>query len=112
MTRRIERVNELIKQEAGKIIQKEIHCEGYLVTIISVNTSSDLKNALIKVSFLPNNKEKEGMLNLQNSAGFIQKILNRKLSMKFVPRISFVIDKGSKSAEEVDIILEKIKTKN
>lgn len=111
MSFRLKRVNELIKQEVGKIIQKEIHIGDYLVTIIDVESSADLNHAVIKISILPENKEKQALEFLKKNAGYIQKILNKKLTMKFVPRISFAIDKGVKSADRVDIILEKIKIK-
>lgn len=109
MTRRIERINELIKQEVGKIIQKEIHCGRYLITMTGVETSSDLNHASISISVIPEKKENEAIDNLKSNAGYIQKLLNKKMRIKFVPKISFVIDKGAKSANTVDVILEGIR---
>ncbi len=110
MSRRTSRINELIKQEVGQILQREVHLGDYLVTITEVDTASDLKNAEIKIAIMPYEKEKEVLEIIKNNIGHIQRILNKKLTMRFVPRLKFTIDKGAKSAAAVDVILSGIDT--
>ncbi|MEK7627669.1 MAG: ribosome-binding factor A [Patescibacteria group bacterium] len=106
--RRIKRLNEFIKQELGKILQKETHQGRYLLTITEVDVLPNFKYAKVKISIIPYDKEKEALDSLSKNIGRIQALLNKKLHMKFVPWISFAIDKGAKSAEAVNIILGKI----
>jgi len=106
--RRIKRLNEFIKQELGRILQKETHQGRYLLTITEVDVASNFKSAKIKISIIPYDKEKEALNNLSKNIGRIQSLVNKKLNMKFVPRINFTIDKGAKSADAVNIILGKI----
>lgn len=108
MPYRKERMNEFIKQELGKILQKETHQGRYLLTITKVDVAPDSRSAEAKISIIPYNKEEEALNNLRKNIGRIQMSINKKLNIKFVPRISFAIDKGEKSAEAVDIILGKI----
>lgn len=109
MSRRVQRLNEFIKQELGKILQKETHQGRYLLTITEVDVLPDFKSAEVKISIIPYDKEKEALDNLSKNIGRIQAFVNKKLkNMKFVPRISFTIDKGAKSAEAVNIILRSL----
>ena len=109
MSRRLQRLSEFIKQELGKIIQKETHQGRYLLTITEVDVLPNFKSAEVKISIIPYDKEKEALDNLKKNSSRIQIFINKKLkNMKFVPRISFAIDKGAKSADAVNVILGKI----
>lgn len=93
VSHRIERINQLIKEEVGKIILKECDFDkNLLVTITRVDTSSDINYATIFVSVIMKEKEQEVLGELTYNAGAIQHMLIRKLKMKPVPRIRFAID--------------------
>jgi ribosome-binding factor A len=47
MSQRLERVNELLRQEISKLLLREIDFVDILVTVTNVNTSPDLKQAKI-----------------------------------------------------------------
>lgn len=90
---RVEKLNELIKEEVSKIILKELDIDkNLLLTVTNVKTSSDLAHATILVSAILKEKEQEILELLQYNAGTIQHLLNRKLRMRPVPRIRFEID--------------------
>lgn len=90
---RVEKINEVIKEEISKIILREIDIDkNILLTVTHVKTSSDLMHATIYISAILKDKEQEALEELQHNAGALQYILNRKLRMKPVPRIRFAID--------------------
>lgn len=90
---RLEKISQLIKEEVGKIILKELDIDNnLLLTITQVTTSSDLGHATISVSTILKEREQEMLDELHHRAGDIQYILNRKLRMRPVPRIRFAID--------------------
>lgn len=90
---RLEKISQLIKEEVGKIILKELDIDkDLLLTITHVKTSSDLAHATIYISTIIKTREEETLEALKHSAGDIQYILNRKLRMRPVPRIRFAID--------------------
>jgi len=106
---RIDKVNELIKQELSKILLEEIEFNnGALVTILSVDTAKNLDSAKIWISVLPNGKTREVLNHLSKEIGNIQRILNRKLKMRFVPKISFKIDKSEEYADNIRKVFEEI----
>lgn len=110
MSRRIQRVNELLREEISKLILREIDLsKDTMVTIIEVKTSSDLQQAKIRVSIMPFLKA-EKILRVLNSQIFnIQRLLNKKLNMKIVPKIRFELDKSGEKNSRVEQLLKKIK---
>lgn len=109
MSKRIQRVNQLIKQELGKIISREIvFPQGTLVTITEVDTSVDLECVKIKISIMPEGKQKQILDVLQKNIYHLQKLLDKKLVMRYVPQIRFEIDKTQEKVERIEELLKKI----
>ena len=52
MSRRIERVNELLKREISAVLQRDFEFDGSLVTINAVEVAQDLKDARVFVGVL------------------------------------------------------------
>ncbi len=105
MSQRIQRVNELIKQEISKILLKEIDFTDILVTITNVDTSPDLKNCKIKISVIPTDKSELALEIIKKRIYPVQQELNKKLHLKYVPKISFEIDQIESKAQRIEEIL-------
>ena len=110
MSLRIQRVNELLKQEIGGLILKELDfSRDTMVTITEVDASDDLQQAKVKVSIMPFLKA-EKILKILNSQVFnLQKLLNKKLKMKIVPKIRFELDKSEERKTRIEQLFRKIK---
>lgn len=107
MSQRIPRVNELIKQEVGKLILSEMNFPtNSLVTVIEVEVSKDLRYADVFISVFPHEKAIEVIEALKEHIYFLQKVLNQKLSMKPLPRIRFVIDEGGERVGRIEELLK------
>ena len=59
MTRRLERVNSLVRRLAADFLQSAFRIENVLLSVMSAEVSKDLKHAKIFVSVLPETREKE-----------------------------------------------------
>lgn len=106
MVRRIEQVNDLIREELGVIIDREVEAlEQVLVTITRVMTSPDLHYADVLLAVTPYTAEQQALGNFAKQIGSIQRRLNQRLRMRPVPRIRFVIDKEQKRAERIEELL-------
>lgn len=106
--RRIEQVNDLIRQELGLIIDRDVDLpERTLVTITRVDTSPDLHYADVFCSVMPQKKEEEALAALTKVIGSIQRRLNRRLRMRPVPRIKFLIDRNEKKRERIERLLSR-----
>lgn len=99
---RIQKLNEILREEVSKILQREIDISrDTLITISRVETSKDLKNSTVSITILPEEKEEETLSQIQKQIYFIQKTLNRTLRTKPVPRLRFGIDKITKAEQKV-----------
>jgi len=107
---RIEKVNELIKQELGKIIltEEEFGAE-VLVTVMGVQTSDDLRHATVSVSALPTQEGKAVLKKLTAHAPNLQYLLNKKLKMHPVPKIRFALDETESNSQKIENLLNEIK---
>lgn len=105
MSQRIKRVNETIKQEIGKVLLKEVEIDNILITVTNVDTSPDLKNCKVKISVIPSDKNELALEIINKKIYFIQQELNKKLHLKFSPKISFEIDKIESKAQKIEEIL-------
>lgn len=108
MSRRIERLNNLIKEEVGKIILREIEFGNVLVTISRVDTSSDLRSAKIYLNTLPQKEEKNVLRKIKSNVIDLQQKLNKRLNMRLIPKIEFLIDKSSEETERVFQLLKEV----
>lgn len=104
-----EKVNELIKQELGKIIfTEEEFGAGVLVTVMGVQTSDDLRHANVSISTLPTAKGEAALEKLTAHAPNLQYLLNKKLKMHPVPKIRFVLDTAESTSQKINNLLNKI----
>lgn len=109
MSERILRINELIKHEINQLLLHEVEFDDALVTITNVETSSDFKHAKIKIIVYPESQNAEVFKKLEKNIYIIQQGLNKRLKMKWVPKIQFELDEIESHAQEVEKVLQKIK---
>jgi len=110
MKHRVERVNNLIREELSKIIAKELEFPA-LVTLTGVSVSDNFAQAVVGFSVLPSDKSDEILKILNKNLRHLQYLLMKKINIKPMPRISFEIDRGLEKAAEVEKLLldDKIK---
>jgi ribosome-binding factor A len=113
MARRLDQVNDLIRAEVGAIIKRDVDFPlRSLVTITRARTAADLHYADVLVSVMPQTNEAEVLEILASQIVEIQQKLNRKLRMRPVPRIKFMIDLEQKQADRIERLLAVERLKN
>jgi ribosome-binding factor A len=106
---RIEKINELIRQNMGEIMLKGLSLkEGVFVTISKVDTTSDLRYTRIFLSIFPEKETHYIEKTLQKELYQIQGKLNRLLHMKPIPKIEFRTDKTEVEADKIEKLLKEI----
>lgn len=110
---RMEKVNQQIKRELGQMIQfGDINDPRVsLVTIMSVETSKDLRYARVKFSVLKDDPIliKNATEGLESCRGFMRKLIGQRLAMRYTPEITFHFDKGVQYMAQIDMTLAEIK---
>jgi len=110
MTRRAERVSSLIRQKISAILQEQVNDPRLrnFISVTTVTTTSDLKQAKVYVSVLGKDADnaKEVLQGLKAATGFIRRELGKHLVLRYVPEISFEIDdsieQGSRMLNLID----------
>ena len=79
------------------------------VTVTMVEVTPDMRKAKVNVSVMGDQKTQELCIHgLQNSAGYLQQKVARRIDTKYTPKLEFVIDKGMQNALSVTRILEEV----
>jgi len=107
---RIEKLQELIKQEVGKMLLYDIKDPRIgFVTVTEVEMTGDLREAKIYVSIMGNDEQiKNSMEGLQSALGFIRREIGKRIRLRFTPEISFAPDKSLDYSEHIQKLLLKI----
>ena len=79
------------------------------VTVTMVEVSPDMRQAKVNVSVMGNEtKQQLCVRGLQNSAGYLQQKIGKRIDTRYTPRIKFVLDKGIQHSMTVTRILEEV----
>jgi len=106
---RVLRINQLIKKELNKILLDELDIQkDILITITRVETSSNLIQSKVYVSVLPESEKERVEEVLDNIVFKIQKILNKRLRIRPVPKIIFKREEEVRKASEIDEVFAEI----
>lgn len=90
---RIGRINEEIQRELASLIRslKDPRVHG-LVSITTVDTTSDLRFAKVFVSVLDQSDIGEVLKGLKSSSGYLRRELSQTLSLRYTPELIFQKD--------------------
>jgi ribosome-binding factor A len=113
MTRRAERVSNLIRQEICQLLQEQVNDPRLsgLISVTKISTSPDLKQAKVYVSVLGEQANKNEILQgFKSASGFFRKELSRRLILRFIPELSFEYDDSIEHGAKVLKLIEQVTT--
>jgi ribosome-binding factor A len=111
MSYRIERVNQLIRQEISDLLLRQIKDPrlGNFLSINEVETAPDLKHAKVYVSCICTEEEKkEIMSTLETASGYLHKELSKRIKMRYVPALSFFWDNSIEKASHINSLIDQV----
>ena len=88
-TRRLDKVNELMKREIGTFIQKEYEWPGTIVSILDVEITEDLKEGRVWVGVVGRMAPAQVIEKLSRKRGEIQKAVSKRVVLRNTPRLTF-----------------------
>jgi ribosome-binding factor A len=94
MTARTDRVDELLRQEMGEILARDVEDPRIgFATIISVETTPDLRHAKVLVSVIGQPEDRKTTLNAMGRAmPFVRHELGKRLRLKRIPEFHLGLD--------------------
>ena len=113
MSRRMGRVNGLLREELSQLILRELKDPrvASFVTITEVDTSSDLDHARVYVSVMATPEEQvDVMKGLKSAEGFLRATLRNRVQMRKIPTLTFELDttmeRGADLLKLIDQVIE------
>ena len=111
MSRRIDRVNELLRLEISQVLARQIkdpRLSG-VITITEVRTTPDLRNALVLLSVMGDQETKKSALaGIESAAKFLRRELRGRLTLRYVPFLRFALDDSLEHADRLMTIMNQI----
>ncbi len=109
---RLERVNALLRREIGEAFFKVFAgdvIDMAAITVTHVQTARNLRNATVSISVFGHDAEKGAYLRrIANKAKELQDLINRDLTLKYTPRLRFVLDGSVEKGDHILDVLSKL----
>ncbi len=103
MSHRIAQVEATLKKAIAEVLQRDLadpRVDAF-VSITRVKISSDMANATIFVSIMPEEKQSKNIHGLRHATGHIRSLVLKKMATRTVPRIRFALDESLKKQAAV-----------
>ena len=107
---RVEKVQELMKQEISEIILRELKDPRLgFITVTDVECTGDLREAKIYVSLMGSEKQiKDSWEGLQSSLRYIRREIGQRIRLRFTPELKFELDKSLDYSAHIQELLLKV----
>ena len=111
MTKRIKRLNSLLKEVISEVIRDDVRNPqvSKLTTVTEVDISKDLQHAKVYISVIGTEQERTTTIEaLESASGFIGVYASKKVVMRHFPTLTFRLDTSVDKQMKIDMILRKI----
>jgi ribosome-binding factor A len=108
LSRRTDRVSDLLRAELSDLLLRDVHDPRVkLASVTEVEVTTDLKRAIVRVSVLGDDAQRQGTIEgLRHARGFLRTELARRLRLRATPELNFELDRGAEHSQRISDILE------
>ena len=114
MTRRMEKVADLLQSEIAELLRREVKhpaLTDIMISITRVEVSPDLSSARIHVSVMDTAEvEHDAMEALARTEPFLHRSLVKRLAMRRVPRLHFIVDHSIAEGDRMAALMRGLAT--
>lgn len=103
------RIAEEIKKELSDLIRNEIKDPRLpeFVSITEVRVTNDLSYAKVYISVFGSQEEKNNAITaLSNAAGYIRHEIGKRISIRYIPEFSFILDESIEKGMELRKLID------
>ena len=112
MSRRNDRVNELLRTEISYLLSRHIKDPRLtgVISVTQVTTSGDLRNARVLLSVMGNAAAKAAaMEGIQSAAAFLRRELRDRITLRYTPFLSFALDDTLEEADRILRVMDRVR---
>ena len=111
MARRIDRVNELLRQEISQLLAREIkdpRLNG-IISITGVSAAGDLRSARVYLSVMGAAQTKrEALDGIRSAAAFLRRELRDRITLRHTPHLTFHLDDSIEEGDRVLRLMDRL----
>jgi len=109
VSNRIVRINELVAREISDILRRRHAAEAVAITILEVRVAPDLRDGRVFVTIVGDDESVEERFRwLQRMAPEIREQLAKRVVLKFLPHLTYVLDRSGEKVARVPHLLDEI----
>jgi ribosome-binding factor A len=110
MKRRTNRMGDLVRAELSDLLLREVQDPRIkLVSLTSVEVTPDMRRAVIRVSALGEEEQRQEALEaLRHARGFLRTELSHRLRTRVTPELVFELDRGAEHSQRISDLLESL----
>jgi len=111
MSRRQDRVGDVIRQQISQILLRDIQDPRIrMASVTTVDMSPDLRHAKVAVSILGSDRERLAAARaLKRASGYLRRRLAADLkTLRVIPELTFELDRGAERSQYISDLLEGI----
>ena len=113
MTKRISRINELIRRELSEQLRKRYRSAAVAITISDVETSPDLRNCTIYYSVIGGDEALRDARKLFRKAGKdLHQQVKQRVILKYFPNFEYVYDPSMERGSQVLDLLDQLEAES
>lgn len=107
-SRRLDKVNELMKREIGTFVQREFEWSGTIVSILDVEITEDLKEGRVWVGVVGRMAPAQVIDKLTRKRGDIQRAISKRVILRNTPKLTFRHDDSARRGVSMVNLLDDI----
>jgi ribosome-binding factor A len=109
VSNRIVRINELVQREISAILRQRHTAESVAITIAEVRVAPDLRDGRVFVAIVGDEETVADRFRwLQRKAPEIREELSKRIVLKFLPRLTYVLDKSAARVARLLQVLDEV----
>lgn len=105
---RMRKVNSTLREILAEEIEKLNDPRLELVSVTSVNTAPNLRQATVYIDVLQREQEEAAIQSLRRASRRLQSAIGAQVRMKFTPTLDFRMDEGVIGGARIDALLREI----
>jgi ribosome-binding factor A len=109
--RRLERINDLLRDELSELIGREIKDPRLagLVSITQVETTADLRHARVYVSVFGSDEDRSSSIAaLRSASGFLRHEVAQRIVLRHMPELEFKLDSSLETGDRILRLLKQV----
>ena len=113
MSRRTEKVADLLQEEIADLLQRRVRdpsLEDVMISVTRVDVAPDLAHARVHVSVMADDLEQRAVMDaLARSASFLHRELKGRIRIRRVPRLHFELDDSIAEGARMASLLREVR---